>query len=632
MGTCVLGSMRQVRAAVGPRQFGVGRGPEQIVAEVRAAAALRPDHAIVSLDFKNAFGMVRWSDALLGTVASAPRLATPLACLWQPGEVNVMVQRENGLQWEAMPVTGGLVQGFVEASPVFCMVLAGLMRKVHSDPQISRSDWDEILEWAYIDDWTLQVPPRLVPALSEVIQRHAADLGFELQPHKCQVHVPSERGKAECEWRDTTKQAAAVMPVSSCGVTLLGTEAAGDIATPLDTQLAAHTAAKRLQKAEFLGKRALETLQLAPPAGARHAVWALTRSVISQALAYDFRVLPCALSVPHAERLEEVVNAVMSRILLAPVDKLDPGQQMQLGLPVRCAGLQMTPPTLLAPLARAAALLEGGPALRAAVEGWPGGSPQLACTYDGVDEALREDLPGRLKKIGIRSFAGDGRPSADLIESDPAVQVTRAGSTHASARAANFRPPVPCRHLLSSMLRFVADTKYSSLLKTADVLTSARLRSAAGPTAGTSLVAPLSTQGISFSDAEWTGALRWRLGMPPVGQQQSTVALNLCRNWNAAKATYCDAVLDAHGNHAAICPCGPLTILCHEALADRWADIAEEAGAVIRRELYVPALSNPTEETWLDIATFGGGALAGRLLDVIVRHPGAEIRESSCEC
>ena len=56
----------QISRAVGPMQFGAGRagGASLEVAEIRAAAQLRPNHALASLDLRNAFGTVERADAL----------------------------------------------------------------------------------------------------------------------------------------------------------------------------------------------------------------------------------------------------------------------------------------------------------------------------------------------------------------------------------------------------------------------------------------------------------------------------------------------------------------------------------------------------------------------------------------
>ena len=63
--------------------------------------------------------------------------------------------------------------------------------------------------------------------------------------------------------------------------------------------------------------------------------------------------------------------------------------------------------------------------------------------------------------------------------------------------------------------------------------------------------------------------------------------------------------------------------MCHDSIADQWADILEDTGACTRRELYVHALSTPEHEAWLDIGTFGYGPLGHQLFDVTVRHPAA---------
>ena len=226
---------------------------------------------------------------------------------------------------------------------------------------------------------------------------------------------------------------------------------------------------------------------------------------------------------------------------------------------------------------------------------------------------------------GVGSLAGDGTPAA-VPPAEPTspvdTPVRRAGLCHSSQAAADLRPPVPARHLLSAMLRHIADAAYENLLSVASADDLPRLRSCAGPTAGASFVAPLSFPGIHFTDEEWEGSLRRRLGLKPVGTQEPH-GTRYCQNWNSSKRQICGAVLDEEGSHAATCPCGPLTNLCHDALSDRWCDIIEETGACTRRELYVPSLSTPEHEAWLDIGTFGWGPLGRQLFDITVRHSGA---------
>ena len=58
VGTCIRSLDGPMAAAMGDRQFGAGRagGAAQEIGEVRAAARLQPDNALVSLDISNAFG------------------------------------------------------------------------------------------------------------------------------------------------------------------------------------------------------------------------------------------------------------------------------------------------------------------------------------------------------------------------------------------------------------------------------------------------------------------------------------------------------------------------------------------------------------------------------------------------
>ena len=651
MGVCVLGSEKQIRAAVGTRQHGVGGSPEHVGSQVRAAAAHRPDRALLSLDLKNAFGSIRWADALDGLVASVPRLALPVARQWAQRSTKVFVQVATNA-WEPIEVTGGLTQGCVEAQPVFCIVLARIIDKVLADPAVDMHADPPSLDWAFVDDWTLQVCLPKVPTFREAIVKHTAAHGLQLQPLKCQLHVPALRHLPEAQWPPELRAAAEAFPVSAGGITLLGTEATSQFETPLNEALAADQAAKRLANAQILAGRLLEVLSLTPPAGAKQAVWTLNRCVVAQALSYDYRVLPCALVAPHAESLEKAVVGVASAVLNIAYSDLTDDQCKQLHLPTRCAGLQLIRPTLVAPLARAAALMESGPLLRKFIASWPGCTEQHACRYDGVDAEVAAGLIQRLRLHGIDSIAGDGTAASSMpsltaaassMSSDhnrdvkfpnpfhgkgepfpsPAPeQVHRAGLAHATQQAADLRPPVPARHLLSAMLRHVADRNYANLLAESSPTALPRPRSAAGPTAGASLVAPLSTPGISFTDEEWECALRRRLGLPPVGPLQPH-GIRLCKNWNATKSVFCGVPLDADGSHAAICPCGPLTNLLHDGLCDVWCDILDETGVCTRRELYVPALSTPQKDAWLDIGSFGPGEFGQLLFDVTVRHPGA---------
>ena len=266
-------------------------------------------------------------------------------------------------------------------------------------------------------------------------------------------------------------------------------------------------------------------------------------------------------------------------------------------LPQRLGGLQIDLAGRLAPLARAARLMEGGPRVREAVRGWAAeeGVQLIPEAFDSVAEE-QEELLQALAIRGIPALVGTGEPGSNMAE-DP------------------LRPRAPPRHLLSALLQASAAESSRQLYAQADAKDKVRLLSAGGPTAGSSLVAQLSGEGLHFSDRQWSAALRWRLGVP------APPPASACRNADAQE-DLCGAELDPDGDHAVDCPRGPLRNFRHDDLADHYADFCEQAGGVARREAIVPEFSG-TKEAWLDVWSHGIPELPDLLLDVTVRHPRA---------
>ena len=122
------------------------------VAEVCAAAAICPEDALVGLDIKNAFGEVEWADAFLAAVATAPRLAVPMATMWCNFSIHIFLQDAHGFGWHAFEIYGSMIQGNLEGQPGFCMVIAVVLHAVESSPLLAR--WAQrIRHWLYVDDW-----------------------------------------------------------------------------------------------------------------------------------------------------------------------------------------------------------------------------------------------------------------------------------------------------------------------------------------------------------------------------------------------------------------------------------------------------------------------------------------------
>ena len=186
--------------------------------------------------------------------------------------------------------------------------------------------------------------------------------------------------------------------------------------------------------------------------------------------------------LPHAALVERrvwgVVEAIIGRTLT--------DQQMtQVQLPTDCGGLQMPMPTSIAPIARAADLIEVGLPLRQAIVGW-GFELSIAKTVDGVNDAVAEGLLPLLAEQRI-TFDSPGH-SVQLRPGD-----------------------VP--EISADIFRLA---KYEHQTALEDDRHRTRLLSAGGPTAGKSLVAPAGLKSTHFPDEEFTETLCWRLGVPPL--------------------------------------------------------------------------------------------------------------------
>ena len=626
MGVCVRGSGKQTAAGVGDFQFGAGRegGAHAEIAQVRAAARAFPGRAFISLDVKNAFGAVEWARALRAVLRRAPQLAAPLAACWQPGCVLVYTQLPQEAEvngWHCFAIYGSLVQGNCEAHIVFCLVMADVHADLFGDPA---PDWllQAAKVWIYVDDWILQVATQHAALLFEHVRRAFATAKLPLQLAKCSYCVLEEHSPNADHEPEATPGCATVLRQGrqripdldehiSCSqeITLLGTEACRDQEVPLlhdPSDAVPRQTLDRLRAARHLAERTLEMVSLAPPAGAKQAAFNVARCIVAHALDYDAGVLPSSSLLPHAEVLDRAVLDVVCATLDCRADELPQPARSQLQLPASLGGVHLVLPSHVVPLARAARIMEGGPKLRTAVAAWaaeateegederPAGRRPVPSSLDGADELEADGTMMLLRERGIHGIGGTGEAAQQSV-SDP------------------WRPPAPPRHLLSKLLRAAAASAFRTLFTASSDEDRVRLSSASGPTAGSSMVAPLSYHGVHYSDRQWTAALRLRLGMSMPG------APSPCRNEDMA-GDRCNEPLD--DDHVFECPRGPLRTQKHDELADAYADILDEAGGIARREAFIQELSSK-REAWLDVWAMGIPELPDLLLDVTVRHPRA---------
>ena len=124
-----------------------------------------------------------------------------------------------------------------------------------------------------------------------------------------------------------------------------------------------------------------------------------------------------------------------------------------------------------------------------------------------------------------------------------------------------IRPASPAAHLLGAYLRRTAEGKFQRLYADSKVEDQTRLVSAAGTTAGTSLISQLNVHGAGFADEAFTYAMQWRLGLLPPVQQA-------CMNSHTGDSeTTCAELLGQSNAHEVDCPVGPLSIQRHSFIA-----------------------------------------------------------------
>ena len=122
-----------------------------------AAARHAPNDVLMCIDVENAFGAVRWADALLAAVAAAPRLAVPMAMMWRCFAMAVYMRDVDGHGWHSFLIYGSVIQGNLEGQPAFCLVIAVVLHVVVAAPRVQA--WRPVIKhWLYIDDWTMQMP------------------------------------------------------------------------------------------------------------------------------------------------------------------------------------------------------------------------------------------------------------------------------------------------------------------------------------------------------------------------------------------------------------------------------------------------------------------------------------------
>ena len=100
------------------------------------------------------------------------------------------------------------------------------------------------------------------------------------------------------------------------------------------------------------------------PGGGRQVAWHLARNIVAHKLDHDARILPSQVVTPYMQRVDHALTRVLTTVVGKPIHR----QLLRLiSLPQALAGLSVSFSTDSAPMARMAALIEDGPALRDAI-------------------------------------------------------------------------------------------------------------------------------------------------------------------------------------------------------------------------------------------------------------------------
>ena len=446
--------------ACGQRQFGYSRpgGAPREASEVQAAINCNPDWPILTIDVKNAFGSVAWTDAAAIMQQKAPSTAVFLATQWQSGSTTPLIEDKPGV-WLRQQVTGSLLQGGHDGHPTFCITLwhhiQRAMGQLTDDPRVRL--------WLYVDDIVIQAAPAAWPDVWQTMTAALREAHFELCPGKsawyCPNQQPPDLGSQDCR---AIFHAAGITEAQG-GISILGTEATHlatetfvaqnptDGTPPRDT-IAIQRAItgpmhKRLQRALRLNRRVTQLATTTTQAGSAQPAWTITRLITAHTLDYDFRVLPLSLTAPAAEIRKAAL--VTSLAAATGTERFTREQEIQAFLPTQYAGLQLQCPATTAPLARAAHLIENGHHIRDAIRRWADQGLTTATPerHDGVEGADFHPLATALDCLR-HAFDPSGLPATWL----------RALQPH------DLRIPAPSQHILTAANRALSARRYADLL------------------------------------------------------------------------------------------------------------------------------------------------------------------------
>ena len=183
-----------------------------------------------------------------------------------------------------------------------------------------------------------RLPGRHVVTQASLFLKHFAGLvtclaavGHRLRPHKCFAWAPACEGLEEVRRPLRLAAVAALIPVVTGGVTMLGGAVRGDVCIEVDgrADFFKGPAIKRAERAVLLAERIRQFAVAQATPQTSHLAWFFLSKCVCHALSFDARLISSPGLLPVAESVDAAIAAALDDILAT---KLTPAHRRQLAL------------------------------------------------------------------------------------------------------------------------------------------------------------------------------------------------------------------------------------------------------------------------------------------------------------
>ena len=480
-----------------PLQFGVAcsHGTERIVHRARRfweSCGDRNDVCMVKWDFRNAFNSIARSEILALVAREFPELSTWV--WWTYGESTHLFYDHGHLVSEE-----GVQQGDPLGPLLFSLALKSLTTEVHAQcPDLHLHAW-------YLDDGVVAGCTADVLRACNIVQASAARIGLDLNLGKCEV-IFSRRPREDPFPADVVAKDGKVLRAGYKRIYTFPNGGFDLLGTPIGTDKFVD---------EYVERKVLVRCAAAFDAARTlddpHVAYCLLRSTCGfSRLVHILRTVPPTQARKGARAFDEALYKAARACLRVPLP--DPvWAQACLSVARGGLGLRLT-------------------------------SPHRSAAYiASVSECAHLDS---------WDAASCGHWDAAVTEYDSLVEpLARVGSS-----------PVPTaprtQHDLSEKIDDVVFAQRVASVDERDVFLVAHLKSVGTADAGLWLDnAPCQTLGMAFTPAAFTALIRWRLGLPVVGEGQ---VCSFCKSCGA----------DQRGYHLLTCRWGGNLGVRHDGVRD----------------------------------------------------------------